>query len=357
MVPKRDAGIDVARCLSNYMIILLHASAVNQYCNQKTLEASVWNFIYIDVCSTALPVLFMISGFLLFKNYSVSDYTNKIRRRIGRLVVPYISWNAFFILFYLVGSLVVPRLALRVDGFHLFSFSGIVDKMFSLMAAPIDGPLWFIRTLFVYSLISPIIALFLKKVYLRVLFIACVIILGAWFAEIGVSPRLSLTYPAYSLLMFFIGGIISKTTFTPVNIFRSKKMLFLSLITLAIVSIINSIFLSNIVKEVCIIVQYFLKATVFLGVISLIDLSFISKSLLYKKLREMSFFAYSGHFLFCSILLHITAQYFTFIETGRQTILTLIFFVGGTSVIYVVFFACKRFCPNILKLFDGDLKI
>lgn len=71
----------------------------------------------------------------------------------------------------------------------------------------------------------------------------------------------------------------------------------------------------------------------------------------------MSFFAYSGHFLFCSILLHITAQYFTFIETGRQTILTLIFFVGGTSVIYVVFFACKRFCPNILKLFDGDLKI
>lgn len=357
MTVKRDADIDVVRCLSNYMIILLHASAVNQYCNQKTLEASVWNFIYTDICSAALPVLFMISGFLLFKNYSLTDYPQKVKRRVGRLVVPYISWNAVFIMFYIVGSLVVPRLALRVDGFNLFSLSGIIDKMFSLMSAPIDGPLWFIRTLFVYSVLSPVMVIFLKNVFFRVSFVVCVITVGLWCADMGFSPRLSLTYPAYSLLMFFIGGIVSKTTCSPVNIFKNRKLLFSGVVGLIIVSIVNSLIFSDIVKEACTILQYFFKAVVFMGLLSLIDISFISRSHFYKKLREMSFFAYAGHFLFCSILLHLTAQYITFIDTGKQTFLTLIFCIGGISVMWAVFFTCKRLCPGILKLFDGDLKI
>lgn len=357
MIVKREADIDVVRCLSNYMIILLHASAVNQYCNQKTLEASVWNFIYTDICSAALPVLFIISGFLLFKSYSFVDYFNKIKRRVGRLVVPYMSWNAFFIIFYMIGSIVVPRLALRVDGFNLFSLSGIVDKMFGLMSAPIDGPLWFIRTLFVYSVLSPIMALFLKNNFLRVLFITSVISIGLWCAQIGLSSRLALTYPAYSLLMFFIGGIISKTAFTPVTLFKSKKILFLSLILLVIGSNISDIFTSDMVKEACTILRYFFKVLIFFNLISIMDLSVINRSHLYNKLREMSFFAYAGHFLFCSILLHLTAPYLTFIGSGKQTLLTLIFCIGGTGVMWIVFFTCKKWSPNILKLFDGNFKI
>lgn len=234
---QRNTGIDVTRCVANYMIIVLHASAVNQYCNQTTTEASFWNFIYEYVCPAALPVLFMISGYLLFKNFTLGDYPRKLKNRVGRLVVPYLAWNIFFVTFFIVGSLAVPRLAERVATFDLFSIQGAVSKVVSLMVHPIDGPLWFIRTLFIYSLISPIMAVFLKNKYLSYTFLAIIICVGLWLANKDLTRYLTLTYPVYSLIMFFIGGMLSKTIYTPISLFEGKKMLVFSLLCLVAITI------------------------------------------------------------------------------------------------------------------------
>ncbi len=354
---QRYDEIDLIRCLSNYMIIILHASAVNQYCIKGTIEYSIWNFIYSEVCSAALPVLFMISGFLLFKNYSLNSYKDKLKRRIGRLVVPYMTWNILFILIYLLGGLAVPRLAMRVEGFQLLSVSGIFDKLFSFVNPPIDGPLWFLRTLFLYSVISPILAFFLRNTYLKVSFIVAVFCAGLYFAAIGLSPRLSISYPIYSLLMFFIGGIISTTSFTPTRLLKGKKVLFSGLLGILIIAVLNEILITPVVKEACQISLGLLKTIVFFSLISLIDISLITKNSLYLKLKELSFFAYAGHFLFCSILLHMTAPLLGFLTYGKQTLLTLIFCVGGVYVMWIVFLIGKKVCPNLLRLFDGNLKI
>ena len=354
---QRYNEIDFCRCLANYMIIVLHANAVSQYCIKETLESSIWSFIYSDVCSSALPVLFMISGFLLFKNYSLNSYGNKIKRRIGRLVIPYIAWNILFILIYIIGSLSVPRLAMRVEGFQLFSVSGICDKLLSLINPPIDGPLWFIRTLFIYSIISPILVIFLRNIYLRILLITIIFCVGLYLATIGLSPKLSLSYPVYSLLMFFIGGIISTTSSTPANLFKGKKILIIGLLGIMVVSVLNRIYTLPIVKEACEILLYLLKTIIFFSLISFLNISLIPKNTLYLKLKEMSFFAYAGHFLFCSILLHLIAPFLASMTYGKQTVLTLIFCFGGVGIMWIIFFTCKKVCPNILKIFDGNLKI
>ena len=357
MTIHRDSSIDITRCISNYMIVLLHASAVNQYCNQATCEAVFWNFIYDSICPSALPALFFISGYLMFKNYSINGYYNKIKRRVGRLVVPYISWNILFIVIYLIGSIFVPRLSLRVEGFDLHSLSGVCSKVFSLMTAPIDGPLWFIRALFIYSLLSPIIAIFLRNVFSRVLFVFILLVCAAYFTEIGFSARLTLTYPVYSLMMFFIGGVMSKTFHEPFAIFKNIRILFISVFGLVIIAVSRSIALPALITGVSDVFSDFFKMVLLVNAASLLNTEKVRRSPIYEKLREMSFFAYAGHFLFCSILLHLIAPTLSFLEMGKQTFLTAIFFFGGICIMWLVYFPLKKIAPRILGLFDGTLKL
>lgn len=352
---SRNQGIDAARCVANYLIILLHASAVDQYCNQQTAEATFWNFIYDCICPVALPVLFMISGYLLFKNFSISTYATKMKRRIGRLAVPYVAWNIFFVLFFVAGSMAVPRLAARVTTFDLFSLQGAVSKVISFTVHPIDGPLWFLRTLFVFSLLSPIMALFLKNKYLSVAFIAIVFGAGLWLASVDLSRYLTMTYPIYALLMFFVGGMMSNTKHSPTDYFTNGKIFIFAMLALAVTAIIKVTCAGAVVTEACSILLYFLGAIVFFNAISYINIEKLSKSKIYNGLREMSFFAYAGHFLFCSMLLHTVAPYLSFMGAGKQTLLTLLFCFGGTFIMWVIYFGVRKLCPSILKPFDGTL--
>lgn len=112
-----------------------------------------------------------------------------------------------------------------------------------------------------------------------------------------------------------------------------------------------------IATEACVIVMYFFKGAVLIGLLSLFSFNLLSQNKIFNKFRELSFFAYAGHFLFCSILLHIIAPYFAFMHTGKQTLLTLIFVIFGVGFMWVVYFTGRRFCPGLMKVFDGNLKI
>ena len=43
-----------------------------------------------------VPVFFMISGYLFFRNYTPADFLKKLRTRLRSLLVPYLLWNAIF---------------------------------------------------------------------------------------------------------------------------------------------------------------------------------------------------------------------------------------------------------------------
>ena len=69
---ERNSKIDVVRCVSNYLIVLLHAWAAFQYVSWDGFEFVAWTVICSHLSWLAIPTFFMISGFFLLKGYQVS---------------------------------------------------------------------------------------------------------------------------------------------------------------------------------------------------------------------------------------------------------------------------------------------
>ena len=153
MVAHRQE-IDVARTVANYAIVLMHAWAAEQYVTAGTWEYWIWDFICNAVTAMVLPALFFLSGYLMMRNFGLAFYGKKLGRRMKRLLIPYVAWNATFVAFYLGVSRFVPRMHQRVESFGLSSWQGALEKVFSFTMNPIDIPTWFMRTLMVYAILS-----------------------------------------------------------------------------------------------------------------------------------------------------------------------------------------------------------
>lgn len=359
METKRKLELDVVRCGMNYMIVLLHAWAAFQYVAWFNAEFIFWRLVCSHLCGLVMPAFFLISGFLLFQNFSLSQWPSKVVRRMKRLVVPYVAWNVVFVVFYLGVSRFVPRLESRVAMFGLDSWHGALSKVLSLTVPPIDGPLWFLRVLFLFVLLSPLLWFGMR--FGRGLFLlgACCV----WcFMEplLGLTKLLSMTAPAYALVCFVVGGLLAEERKDIIAYFRHVGWLVVSLLACIVCAFISIAQLHGSVQETRILtmvtmVLRVLEASAMLCLASRLPVERMSRTRVYLYLREMSFFAYAGHFLFCSMWLHIIAPVLGGHWTGKFTVLVLVFVGCGVPTMAVVYGIAKRLCPRVLKLFDGTL--
>jgi surface polysaccharide O-acyltransferase-like enzyme len=342
------------------MIVLLHASAALQYCSGRGVEYSFWTFICSCLMQFALPALFLLSGYLLFKNYSFKSYPQKLLRRVKRLFVPYVIWNFTFVVIYLLIGRYVPRIGDRVVQFELDTFKGAFSKVLGLFTHPIDGPLWFIRTLFILSIVSPLFYLILKthKPQIRYLGFLVIILYYVLSYSFGIIDFLSMTYPPYSLSLFFIGGLIATSNKKSASLnFASSFWIIPCLIGLGLVSFV--VFNPQIAHTPLYAsindLGKFLMAPGLFYLVCKCNLGRLSRNKLFVFAKELSFFSYAGHFLFCSTIMHLAASRLHFIGGGRATILIFIFCLIGVLFMAIVYSFGKRFFPHLVKLYDGTL--
>ena len=138
------------------MVVLQHAYA--PYWSGTLEKVLCFGVVIWDV-----PYFFVVAGILLFKDYdgwSLSWYRCKVFGRIRTLLVPYVCWTIYGIV---LGAIAV-WIGLRPNTFHFndiswwFSATGISE------ASMYAGHLWFIRRLFLFVLISPLIAWCAKRI-------------------------------------------------------------------------------------------------------------------------------------------------------------------------------------------------
>lgn len=134
--------------------------------------------IFSNLMDVAVPVFFVISGFLFYRrleNWNWEGYLCKLRRRIHSLLIPYIIWNTSYILFALLGAI----LAVLVKG---VSFSVLTDWYHSeglyalYWGGPYLFPFWYIRDLMVLVVISPVIygcVKYASHLYIIVMSVVC----------------------------------------------------------------------------------------------------------------------------------------------------------------------------------------
>lgn len=149
------------------------------------------------LCRVAVPIFFLISGYLFFVRLEKWDkdvWFEKLKKRGKTLLVPYLLWNLIAICFSLLilySNFILkggdaPDLVAwynRIGGLRAFWDSGTGGL-------PINYPLWFIRDLMVFIVLTPLVFQYVKKtgiVGLIILYLAYV--LNFWMKIPGLSAE------------------------------------------------------------------------------------------------------------------------------------------------------------------------
>ena len=138
------------------MVVILHAQ----------LEALSNGFLLLfqeimteEVTRIAVPLFFLISGYLFFRNLKKplrNFFCQKIKKRFRTVFIPFLIFSIIGFLFIRISLLCFPSL---FDGAcaNVADFS-LVDCLHTIFFQPIGTyQLWFLRDLFILILLSPIV--------------------------------------------------------------------------------------------------------------------------------------------------------------------------------------------------------
>lgn len=167
------------------LVVFLHSYNITVKFTTGALNThSEINYVLQELISNgftriAVPVFFIISGYLFFINFknSPGDYFNKCQKRFRTLLIPYLFWSSFTILFYFVLQL-IPQFSTFFTNELIKNYSA--NKLITtLLINPIPYQLWFLRNLIVFVIVSPIFFFFVRyvKVY------SLIIVLILWFLD------------------------------------------------------------------------------------------------------------------------------------------------------------------------------
>lgn len=151
MTPYFSKVISVSRFPIIVGVVFIHALIIS---NGTDLHYFLGNVIG----RIGVPLFYIISGYLFFQKYdnSLKCYKNKLKKRVFSLLIPYLLWN---IIAYLVYAFIT----------HTMQPEDFVQSFWVVNSkpghSPADGPLWFVRTLMMLSIISPVMYCLNKNKY------------------------------------------------------------------------------------------------------------------------------------------------------------------------------------------------
>ena len=134
----------------DYLRIIAAVSVVFMHTVAGPIRGAVdldWQFMNVltSFAFTAVPLFFMMSGYLLVSSEKTSDVSVLLKKRLPRLVLPLCGWTVVAVLW----SMFLAR-----D----FSLVSLHDRLVSSLTSPASAHLWYMYTLIAVYLISPIIS-------------------------------------------------------------------------------------------------------------------------------------------------------------------------------------------------------
>ena len=177
---------------------------------------SVLMHVTLSIVFQAVPIFFLISGYLFFKEQSfcLVLYFQKIKKRFSTLLIPYVCWNIVYFIVIAFLQSINPYFLLilhkRIADFSFTDYFWIFWDISKITGMPDDqsacivGAFWFLQCLFVMCVISPLIYLLMKL--FRHLF--PLLLLIVYFSNIvptmpGVHPQAIFYFSLGSFLSFY----------------------------------------------------------------------------------------------------------------------------------------------------------
>lgn len=188
----------------------------------NVIDERILNAIQFSFSSFAVPVFFVISGYLFFFNIESFDrnvYMHKLKRRVRSLLIPYLFWNTFYFTIYFISY------KIRGGNFCVdFNISGYITGMWACpgVTTPIYFVFWFIRDLMIMCIFTPLFYLGIKKIGIGFVLFVFIIYLFTWD---NYSFKISPTAPICFILGSYLA--INKIKYMPTNkLFQIVYLLF-----------------------------------------------------------------------------------------------------------------------------------
>ena len=162
----------------------------------------VRNLISQGIARTAVPLFFLMSGYLFFYGFDMTKagYVAKLKSRSKTLLFPFIFWN-IATLAIVAAAQAIPAAAVYFSGKHaLVAGFGIADyfsPIFGIGRLPISYQFWFIRDLMMLVLLTPLIFVMCKKMSIPFL----LTLFAMWLSQLWPLP-----VPSVEATLFFSTG-------------------------------------------------------------------------------------------------------------------------------------------------------
>jgi hypothetical protein len=333
----------------------------------------VYNIIRIivrEIASICNSGFFLFSGFLFFHNINILDktiYFRKLKTRINTLLIPYLLWNIISVIIRPV-IIIGGRLIKKDEDWDriLIFFNELLDKgIWNIFwhyntwgtgtnilgwsrpsMGPFSIPMWFLQTLIILTILTPIIFLicqYLKKYGL--LLLGLLYYTGIWISIPGfrIAPIFFFTLGAYF-------GIYKKNL---VSELRKYKLFWY--IT-SILTLLPSVYYDYDGHTTY---NYFTPVFLLATVISAVNIVsfFIEKGKISQNrtLTKATFFVYGVHTV---LVLSIVSLIFDIIFTSKSPIiLTIRYFTVPIATAYVcvlIYCMMEKIMPKMLGLLSGN---
>lgn len=318
------------------MVVVLHSYNIDIKQNgvalalPKDFNWFLQTFFSFGITRIAVPIFFIISGFLFFKDAQneYPRFKQKILKRFKTLVIPYFFWVLFGVLFYYLMQSIPQSQAFFTK--KLIKNYSSTDWFNVIFVDIIPYQLWFLRDLIVMVFLSPIIYFLVKRLNYFYLLILSIF----WFCN-----QDNLFFTSEAILFFSFGAFIAIKK--PALISQSIKKPVLFLIFWIAILIFKTI-LEYYVHKSSIQVSVALKISILIGIYAFWGFYDILKDI---KMQRINFLLPILNYSFFIYVFH---------EPTLTIIKKVLFKITGTSQIsYLLIYAISPIITIILCYLVG----
>jgi len=360
-------------------VIFIHSFGLPENVNLREIDFSVfsgmdvYNIIRVVVRKIAgicNSCFFLFSGYLFFFKVSIWNkeiYFEKIKTRIKTLLIPYMLWNTIQVM--ITPVIIIGGRIVKKDGdwnrlpvfFNTLIEKGIWNIFLHYNTwgtgtnilgwprpsmGPFSVPMWFLQTLIVLTVLTPIIYLICKYLKLYgVILLGLLYYTGIWFSIPG--------FGIASIFFFTLGAYFSISNKNLIIEFRRYKLFWYIITALTL--------LPSVYFDYDGITTYNYFSPIFILAMIISTINMVSSLLEKKKIKNNKLFSQATFFIYAIhtvLILSFVGLAFDFVFKNKNpVILTIRYFtvpIAAAFLCLLIYYIMKKTMPKILNLLSGN---
>lgn len=347
--------IKIISFVSIIMVVYLHAfNLTTKFANEtKVLEkidlnSFMQHFISNGATRVAVPLFFLMSGYLFFINLNptINNFIIKYRKRFFSLVIPFMFWSLWgLLLLFLLQSVPFSKSFFSGGLVKNYSSIKIVDTIF---IHPIPYQLWFLIDLIKYIIICPMIYIYVSKFS----YYSLIPFIPIWFFDVDM-----IVVNSEGISFFIIGCLLAiKKIDVSLSKLKKKEVSIITFAWLSVLVIKTYLSLHDVYFAV-----YFLKISIVIGILAawkiydMLSTKETEKTNIFK-LTEYTFFIYASHEPILTIVKKVMIKLIGMSSYANLAIYLVspIITIGFVTIIAIFL---KRYMKPLYKIITGNRTI